>query len=246
MTSNSVDFGSAAGAATLITKSKGVPIKNIYVLSQPEWTGLVSLDGSIRSPEDLAGKKVAATYGTDPYIFLLRSLDEKGLDANQVEIVNLQHNDGYQALLKGDVDAWAGLDPIMATAELESDASIFYRNVDFNTYSFLNVRSEFAEKHPKEVKRVIELYEKARKWIIDNPEEAAAIIAKEADIKLEVAKKQLERNNFTQPVPGNAQKKALHSAGENLQSSDTIAMDADIQQLIDDLIDPSISEETIK
>ncbi len=42
LTSNSIDFGSAAGAATLITKSKEVPIQIIYVLSQPEWTALAT------------------------------------------------------------------------------------------------------------------------------------------------------------------------------------------------------------
>ena len=172
--------------ATLISKSKDVPIKNIYILSQPEWTGLLSVDKNVQSVEDLVGQKVAVTYGTDPHIFLLRALDENNISEDDVKIVNLQHNDGYQALLKGDVAGWAGLDPIMATAELESDANLFYRNVDFNTYSFLNVREEFAENHPEKVKKVIELYEKSRNWINSHPEEAATIIAEEANIKLEV------------------------------------------------------------
>jgi len=246
LTSNSIDFGSAAGAATLITKSKGVPIKNVYVLSQPEWTGLLSIDSSIQSVEDLVGKKVAATYGTDPFIFLLRALDEKGISSNQVDIINLQHNDGYQALLKGDVIAWAGLDPIMATAELESNANIFFRNVDFNTYSFLNVREEFANDHPEEVKKVIELYEKAREWIVANPEEAASIIAEQANINIDIAKKQLERNNFSQPIPGDAQKNALLPAGDILQSADIIASDVKIEELVDELINPSFAKEVIK
>jgi hypothetical protein len=38
LNSKSVDFGSTAGAAALIGKANGNPIKAIYVYSRPEWT----------------------------------------------------------------------------------------------------------------------------------------------------------------------------------------------------------------
>lgn len=242
LTSNSIDFGSAAGAATLITKSKEVPIKNIYVASTPEWTALVTKDASITKVEDLKGKKVAATYGTDPYIFLLRALDEVGLSEKDIEFINLQHNDGYQALLKGDVDAWVGLDPIMATAELESGATLFYRNIEFNTYNFLNVREEFAKKHPEAVEKVIAVYEKARAWILENPEEATQIIADEAQIDLEVAKKQLERTNFDTFIPSEEQAEALLAAGDILQKSGVIESKVNLEETVHQLIDSSFAE----
>lgn len=246
LTSDSIDFGSAAGAATLITKSKDVPLENVYVLSQPEWTALTTINPEIKSIEDLKGKKVAATYGTDPYIFLLRALDSVGLSEKDIEYINLQHQDGYQALVKGDIDAWAGLDPIMATAELESGAELFYRNTDFNTYNFLNVRSEFADNHPETVDKVIQAYEKAREWIIANPEEAAEIIAKEAQIDLEVAKLQLERTGFDAPIPGAAQKEALEKAGELLQAAEIIPAGKEVTELTTSLINPEFAEKTVK
>lgn len=246
LTSNSIDFGSAAGAATLITKSKEVPIQNIYVLSQPEWTALATLDKSIKTVKDLKGKKVAATYGTDPYIFLLRALNEVGLTEKDIQYINLQHNDGYQALVKGDVAAWAGLDPIMATAEQEAHARLFYRNTAFNTYNFLNVREEFKKAHPKAVEKVIQAYEKARKWIQENPDEAAEIIAKEAKIDLNTAKIQLKRTNFDHPIPGEDQVKALNAAGEVLQKSKVIKPDVDVKKTTDDLIDPSLAKKIIQ
>ena len=39
------------------------------------------------------------------------------LSTSYVEIINLQHSDGAAALLSGEVDAWAGLDPHMARVE---------------------------------------------------------------------------------------------------------------------------------
>jgi sulfonate transport system substrate-binding protein len=247
LNSNSVDFGSAAGAASLMSKSNGAPIKNVYIFSKPEWTALVANPGSgVETIQDLEGKQVAATLGTDPYIFLLRSLNEAGVSADDVEIVNLQHGDGASALASASVDAWAGLDPHMARLELESDAALFYRNPDFNTYGFLNVREDFLGDYPDYVHRVIQVYERARQWTIDNPEEAAEILAEEASIELEVAKKQMERNDFSESIPADVHYDALVEAGRILQEGEEIDAAVDIEEITSELIEPSFAEETIE
>ncbi len=107
-------------------------------------------DTPIQTIADLKGKRVAVTRGTDPHIFLLRALAGAGLTEHDVKIVPLQHSDGRLALDRGDVDAWAGLDPFMAQAELESHDRLFFRNPDLNTYGVLNVREAFLAEHPEE------------------------------------------------------------------------------------------------
>lgn len=237
LNSKSVDFGSTAGAAALIAKSNGSPIESVYIFSKPEWTALVATgDSNLKSVEQLKGKKVAATLGTDPYIFLLRSLQEVGLSAKDIEIVNLQHSDGASALLTGQVDAWAGLDPHMAKVEIDSNAKLFLRDHDKNTYGTLNVRSDFAEQHPEVVGTVIEVYEKARKWVVENPKQAAEILAKETEMPLEVAQKSLERNDFSDPIPGEKQIEALTAAGKVLQSENVIKGNVDIEKNVEELI----------
>ena len=77
---------------------------------------------------DLKGKRVAVTRGTDPHIFLVRALHGAGLTEKDIKLVLLQHPDGSTALDRGDVDAWAGLDPMMAAAEIENGAVLFFRN----------------------------------------------------------------------------------------------------------------------
>jgi len=102
----SIDFGSTAGAASVIGRANGIPIKAIYVYSKPEWTALVTNKGSgIKNIKDLAGKRVAVTRGTDPHIFLLQALDSVGLSEKDIKPVLLQHPDGYRALVSGQVDA---------------------------------------------------------------------------------------------------------------------------------------------
>lgn len=106
LNSGGVDFASSASLAAVLSRANGSPIKSVYVYSRAEWTALVvRKDSPYQTIADLKGKKIAATKGTDPYLFTLRSLQQAGLKKDDVELVHLQHPDGRTALEKGDVDA---------------------------------------------------------------------------------------------------------------------------------------------
>ena len=206
--SGSVDVGSTAGSAALFARANGSPIQIIDIYSQPEWSALVvPADSEITEVSQLAGKSIAATKATDPYFFLQQALEEAGLSLNDVEVQNVQHADGRALLEAGSVDAWAGLDPIMAAAEVESGAKLIYRNVDFNTYGVLNATEDFINNHADVAQVVVDSYEKARTWALENPDETAQLLADAASIDLDVAKLVInERTNLgVSGVPGEAQ-----------------------------------------
>lgn len=239
LNARSLDFGSTAGAAALIAKANGNPIQAIYVYSKPEWAALVVKKGSpIKSVKDLKGKKIAATKGTDPYIFLLRALDKAGLSPKDVEIIQLQHTDGRAALEKGDVDAWAGLDPQMAKTEVENGSRLFFRNPNFNSYGVLNVREEFSQKYPNTVKKVLVAYEKARKWSLQNKAQLQDVLEKESKLSPAVAAKQLERTNLKDSRIGDAQKKVIIASGNVLKKSGVIPNSVDVPKTTNSLINP--------
>ncbi|MBU9487428.1 aliphatic sulfonate ABC transporter substrate-binding protein [Burkholderia multivorans] len=240
LNSGAVDFGSAAGLASVLARANGNPIHAVYVFSRPEWTALVvRKDSPIRSLADLKGKKIAATRGTDPFLFTLRALHTVGLTRDDVELVNLQHPDGRTALANGQVDAWAGLDPHMAAAQLDDGARLLYRNVAFNTYGLLNVRDAFARQYPEAVTRVLQVYERAREWIVAHPDETARIVADESKVSLQVATLQLQRNDFGDPVPGERQRAALKAAAPVLTAEQLIKPGVDPAKIVDTLIDPA-------
>ena len=247
LNSKSTDFGSTAGASALIGKANGNPIKSVYVYSKPEWTALVvRKDSTISKIEDLKGKKVAVTRGTDPHVFLLRALDKVGLSEKDIELVPLQHPDGKNALEKGDVDAWAGLDPHMAKTEVDSGSRLFFRDPDLNTYGILNVREEFAQKYPAYVEKVIAAYEKARLWAIQNPAEFKTILISDAKLNDAVATRVLERTDLSDPVIGEKQKTTIAAAGNVLKKSGVIKSDTDVPGLVNDLIDSQYVQRVIK
>src|SRR5580698_10086374 len=75
-----INLFATAGSAALLGRINGNPIKSIYVNPRPEWTALVTRkDSPINKIEDLKGKRVAVTRGTDPHIFLVRALLSVGL-----------------------------------------------------------------------------------------------------------------------------------------------------------------------
>jgi sulfonate transport system substrate-binding protein len=239
LNSKSVDFGSTAGAAALIGKANGNPIKAIYVYSRPEWTALVvRKDSPMTRVEDLKGKKVAVTRGTDPHIFLLRALREAGLTEKDIEMVVLQHADGRIALEKGDVDAWAGLDPMMAQTEIQSGSLLFYRNVNFNSYGVLNVREEFAKQYPAYVERVLAAYEKARLWAIQNPDEFRKQFAAATKLDDSVITKVLQRTDLTNSTIGDRQREVIAGAGDVLKQNNVINSSTDVSATVNNLIDP--------
>ncbi len=243
--SDAVDFGSTAGSAALLAKANGSEIQTVYIYSQPEWTALVvKSDSDITAVEQLKGKKVAATSGTDPFFFLLQALNEVGLRQSDVSIVNVQHADGKTALERGDVDAWAGLDPHMAQTELEAGSKLIYRNINFNTFGFLNARIAFIEQYPAYVERVLTQYERARAWIQENPDEAATILSEEASLSIKVAKKELnERTNLKiDVVPGDAQRAALEPVIPILQSENQLQPGADANAALEALLAPQFAQ----
>ncbi|WP_246793366.1 aliphatic sulfonate ABC transporter substrate-binding protein [Burkholderia perseverans] len=242
LNSGAVDFGSTAGLATVLGRANGNPIRAVYVFSRPEWTALVvRKDSPIHTLAGLKGKKIAATRGTDPFLFTLRALHTVGLTRDDVELVNLQHPDGRTALANGQVDAWAGLDPHMAAAQVDDGARLLYRNVGFNTYGFLNVREAFASQYPQAVTRVLKVYEKARLWIVAHPDDTARIVADESKVSLPVAKLQLQRNDFSDPVPGDTQRAALKAAAPVLTDEQLVKPGVDPAKIVDALIDPSFA-----
>jgi sulfonate transport system substrate-binding protein len=242
LNAGSIDFGSTAGSAALVAKINGNPIKSIYVYSRPEWTALVvRKDSAIAKVSDLKGKRVAVTRGTDPHIFLVRALLDAGLSEKDISPVLLQHPDGKTALIRGDVDAWAGLDPMMAQAEIEDGAKLFFRNPEANTWGILNVREEFLKDHPALVRRVLAVYEEARKYSLANYGELKKTFIAGTKLPDAVVDKQLkERTDLTYSRIGAPQRESILAAGLALQQAGVIAANVDVRAAVGGLIDDRV------
>ena len=199
LNAGSIDFGSTAGSAALVAKINGNPIKSIYVYSRPEWTALVTRkDTKIAKVADLKGKRVAVTRGTDPHIFLVRALLGAGLTEKDIKPVLLQHADGKTALdprrrrclgrARSDDGAGRsrGAAPSCSTA----------RPTPTPGASSMCASSSLKD-HPELVRRVLAVYEEARKYSLANYDELKKTFIADTKLPEAVIDKQLERTELT-------------------------------------------------
>ena len=244
LNAKAIDIGSTAGSAVFAARANGSELKTVGVFSQPNWGTIVVPAGSeIKSVADLAGKTIAAASGTDPYFFVLQALAREGLSSADVEIVNLIHADGQKALENGDVDAWAGLDPLTATSQRTTGSVILVNEPSFNTWGVLNATEKFLTGHPELVELVLVQYEKARAWINENPEQAVEILARDASLNIEDARTVLtERTNINVSlIPGQVQLDVFKTILPVLVAEDKVKSQEAAELALTELIDDSIA-----
>jgi sulfonate transport system substrate-binding protein len=240
-----LDVGSTAGSAALLARSNGSPIHTVDIYSQPNWAAIAVPAGSaITEVEDLEGKSVAVTVGTDPYFFLLQALEEVGLSLTDITVVNLQHADGKAALENGSVDAWSGLDPLLSTSVEVAGTKIIYDNIDFNSYGFLNATEQFLTASPDLAQLVVNAYEHARAWALENPEETAAILAEVAGIDPAIAEAVLiDRTNLDlDGIPGETQHAVLEIIAPVLVEIGSVGTTEQVDAALDELFEPEYAE----
>jgi sulfonate transport system substrate-binding protein len=249
LAAGAVQFGSTAGSAAFLARANGTPIKTIFLYSRPEWTALVvGKDSTLSKLADLKGKKIAATRGTDPWFFLLRSLRTVGLEQTDIQLVDLQHPDGRTALERGQVDAWAGLDPHMAASQLDAGSRLLYRNVAFNTYGALNAREDFLAEHGDIASIVLRAYERARQYAAAHTDETAALLADASHLERRVAELQLrERTSYPgDGVPDAAYHDAIAGVVGIVRSEKLARPEADLDAAVATLVDPQAARTALR
>jgi sulfonate transport system substrate-binding protein len=240
----SLDIGSCSAATALAARVDGIRVRLIYVTGRPESTALVTrADSPISGVGDLKGKRVAATRGSDSRIFLLRALAANRLAPGDITIVPLRQEEGRVALDRGEVDAWAGLDPVLASAERESGDRPIYRNREFNSESILAAREAFLAEHDDWAAKVVASYEQARLWAQGHPSELSRLVAQAAAVSTAVADQDLARIDFSDPAVDDRLHQSVAAEGAALMAIGLVPADTDAEKLTGDLLLPRLSRE---
>ncbi|MGN2639210.1 ABC transporter substrate-binding protein [Nocardia takedensis] len=158
-----VIFGAAANADIKIVGALSATGKGDAIL--------VGKDSAVASVADLKGKKVAVTKGSSANANLLLQLQKAGLGLEDVEPVYLAPADGYAALTRGDVQAWAVWDPYTAIAEKEVGAkTIATADQAANGYNFWVASNKAVGDAGKSaaIRDFFTRYAAATKWSSDN------------------------------------------------------------------------------
>jgi len=177
-----IDIGNMGDLPTIQLWANDTDIQIISFLSIiKDGNSLVANKQSgIKTLADLKNKKIATQFGSNGHKTALRFLGSQGLNANDVDLVNLQRAESITALKLGVVDATI-LDVLNLAQTLSENENIIEisksKNYD-NIISVSFVRTEYAQENPKIVSGYLKALKKANDWIAKNNDEAIQIVAK--------------------------------------------------------------------
>ena len=131
-------------------------------------------DRGIAQIEDLKGKSIGVTKGTNLTYFLDAMLQVHGIASNEVTETDLRTDAGMSAFKNGQLDAVVVFQPFLAKleAEMGNRITVFYGE-DIYAFRFLLVgKPSYIDSHPQEVQGVLRALIAANQAILARPAEA--------------------------------------------------------------------------
>jgi NitT/TauT family transport system substrate-binding protein len=132
----------------------------------------------IHQLRDLKGKRLALYRGTYMEYLLSIFAEREGLDLSEVALVDRSEQDSLDDFRAGRVDAVLVWEPYVSQALAAGGTSLF-TSADFPglTYSVLTLRRDFVHQHPDQVASLIRVWDRAARYVRENPDESNAIVA---------------------------------------------------------------------
>ena len=165
--------------------------------SAPGWHKL-AVSEAIKAPADLAGKKLGIATGTAQHLVTVKYLENNGIAASKVTLVPFSSLIEIVASQKaGRLDAafvWA--DGIKQATDSGFHILADDSEAKLNQRAYVSANSAFAKKNAKAVESVLKAMEAATKFINEDKEAAATIIAAHTKAPKESVVKLLQLNKF--------------------------------------------------
>lgn len=183
MASGNLDFGLAGSVPTVtgISNNLAYQVYFIHDVIGAAESLAVKKDAGIKVISDLTGKKVAVPFGSTAHFSLLMELEDAGVKANDVVILDMQPHDIAVAWERGDIDGAFVWHPTLAGI-LESGGELLVTAAQLAEKGIITadlglVSNEFAEKYPEFVDEYITVLDNAISDYRENPQKAAKALS---------------------------------------------------------------------
>lgn len=195
----SVSFGEAGEAPPIFAQAANSNL--VYIANQPAAplaeALIVPKDSTIKSIQDLKGKRVVLNKGSNVHYLLLKVLEANHLKLDDIQVVYLPPADARAAFEKGAVDAWVIWDPFFASAEKQLGAKVLATGQNLvNNHQFYLADRKFAEQHPDVLKAVVNELNTTTQWVSKHQTDAAKLLEKPTGLPLDVLNTSISRMGF--------------------------------------------------
>ena len=195
LNAGSIDFGYTGDTPVIFALSGNKPIEYLaYEINSKNAHSLLLAQGSsIKTLQDLKGKRIALMKGSSAHYFLSQILDKAHLTWQDIQPIWLTPADARAALDKKSIDAWAIWDPYSSAAQLKGENRVLIDASEFPpAYSFYSSSPKFLAAYPQEAHKIIDTLNQTDNWIQAHPDEAIKILAESTGLDEAVAKKVFE------------------------------------------------------
>lgn len=150
------------------------------------------LGRNITKPEDLKGKKVARENQFLELLFLRKYLEKGGLTEKDITIVETTAGDAAAAFVGKKIDVAVTYEPWLAKAAKAGEGQIVFTSKDTNIIpAGLVTREKVIQEQKNEIIAYMRAIDKGVKFVRQNPEETAKIVANKLGITPEEVPNQL-------------------------------------------------------
>ncbi len=156
--------------------------KKIYALATILTAGkhlaiVARKDRGISTVEDLKGKTIGVTLGTNGEYFMETVLLLNSISREEIQVLNLKPGQMFDAIMKGEVDAIATWNTQMykIRKELGEKGSSFYADGVYAASFVLAARQDYVHKNPEIVNKFLRALITASAFIQTHPEESKEI-----------------------------------------------------------------------
>jgi ABC-type nitrate/sulfonate/bicarbonate transport system substrate-binding protein len=237
------DIGTAGEISVAIAALTKAPVRIVASFNEVENMELACVR-SIRSPTDLAGKRIAVAQGTPSHYYVSLLASKYGLQASQISLVRLGPAEMISALTGGAIDGFVWQEPFLSKA-VAADPNKFHRLAEAGLVTtnavLLASDTTIRQKRPALLKSLRAL-DQACRFIAANPDEATRIGADFSKMDPSVAGDAIKRMRIglTLNVPELSRKlgsQAQWAIAEGVARPDAVIPDFSMS------LDPSLLQE---
>ncbi len=143
---------------------------------------IVKADSSIKSIDDLKGKKIGAFSGTTATNMLKLFFKTKNIDSSTIQFIQLPPSQQLAALSAGSIDALFAYEPTVSTGLVSNKmrkvyGSVYAELVEHNPLGAGLLTTKFITEHPQEAQKVVAALNRAYDYIRTNEKETREITA---------------------------------------------------------------------
>ena len=187
----SVSIGASGLVPTTTLRSRPYPIRILSQIADITGAQQIIVKPSIKSVDDLYGKKIAIMRGTGSEGLFDSFVKEYGLDVSKVTLVNMAPAEMLTSFSRGDVDAISVWEPNTTRARKLFGGKVLVSGTKsaipgkegnrriYGDHSVLFSTETFARDQPATIKAVLTALVRADEFIKSRKDEATEILAKE-------------------------------------------------------------------